>query len=232
MLMSSRFTSKSGLIQVLLVGIPLALAAFTHLWNPIGFPSIYVDEAHYMRRTMNVLEGLGPQESARTYHHPYDHPYFGQIFLASILAVVGYPNSLSVSEYGSIHSFEMLYLIPRVVMGLLAVVDTFVIYKIAQSRYDRKVAFIASLFFAVMPVSWFIRRIWLESIQLPFLLLSILLVVRQAKDPMKNSDTGGQSKGEYSNGFDLRCPLGVGYIYKDSSIYYDPIGRISCLYDK
>ena len=194
MLMSSRFTSKSGLIQVLLVGIPLALAAFTHLWNPIGFPSIYVDEAHYMRRTMNVLEGLGPQESARTYHHPYDHPYFGQIFLASILAVVGYPNSLSVSEYGSIHSFEMLYLIPRVVMGLLAVVDTFVIYKIAQSRYNRKVAFIASLFFAVMPVSWFIRRIWLESIQLPFLLLSILLVVRQAKDPMKNSDTGGKAK--------------------------------------
>ena len=194
MLMSSRFTSKSGLIQVLLVGIPLALAPFTHLWNPIGFPSIYVDEAHYMRRTMNVLEGLGPQESARTYHHPYDHPYFGQIFLASILAVVGYPNSLSVSEYGSIHSFEMLYLIPRVVMGLLAVVDTFVIYKIAQSRYNRKVAFIASLFFAVMPVSWFIRRIWLESIQLPFLLLSILLVVRQAKDPMKNSDTGGKAK--------------------------------------
>ena len=194
MLMSSRFTSKSGLIQVLLVGIPLALAAFTHLWNPIGFPSIYVDEAHYMRRTMNVLEGLGPQESARTYHHPYDHPYFGQIFLASILAVVGYPNSLSVSEYGSIHSFEMLYLIPRVVMGLLAVVDTFVIYKITQSRYNRKVAFIASLFFAVMPVSWFIRRIWLESIQLPFLLLSILLVVRQAKDPMKNSDTGGKAK--------------------------------------
>lgn len=194
MLMSSRFTSRSGLIQVLLVGIPLALAAFTHLWNPIGFPSIYVDEAHYMRRTMNVLEGLGPQESARTYHHPYDHPYFGQIFLASILAVVGYPNSLSVSEYGSIHSFEMLYLIPRVVMGLLAVVDTFVIYKIAQSRYNRKVAFIASLFFAVMPVSWFIRRIWLESIQLPFLLLSILLVVRQAKDPMKNSDTGGKAK--------------------------------------
>ena len=194
MLMSSRFTSRSGLIQVFLVGIPLALAAFTHLWNPIGFPSIYVDEAHYMRRTMNVLEGLGPQESARTYHHPYDHPYFGQIFLASILAVVGYPNSLSVSEYGSIHSFEMLYLIPRVVMGLLAVVDTFVIYKIAQSRYNRKVAFIASLFFAVMPVSWFIRRIWLESIQLPFLLLSILLVVRQAKDPMKNSDTGGKAK--------------------------------------
>ena len=195
MLTSTCFTSKSGFIKALLVGIPLALAAFTHLWNPIGFPSIYVDEAHYMRRTMNVLEGLGPQESARTYHHSYDHPYFGQIFLASILAVVGYPNSLSVSDYRSIHSIEMLYLIPRVVMGLLAVVDTFFIYKIAERRYSTKVAFIASLFFAVMPLGWFIRRIWLESIQLPFLLLSILLVVHHAKDPLKNNgDNDGKAK--------------------------------------
>ena len=34
-----------------------------HLWNPIGFPSIYVDEAHYMRESMNLLEGQGPRIS-------------------------------------------------------------------------------------------------------------------------------------------------------------------------
>ena len=86
------YTSKAGMKSALLVGVPLVLASFTHLWNPIGFPSIYVDEAHYMRRAMNVLQGLGPQESENVFHHPYDHPYFGQIFL-SILGVVGYPSS-------------------------------------------------------------------------------------------------------------------------------------------
>ena len=80
-------------------------------------------------------------------------------------------------------------------MGLLAVVDTFFIYKIVERRYSTKVAFVASLFFAVMPLGWFIRRIWLESIQLPFLLLSILLVVRHAKDPLKNNgDNDGKAK--------------------------------------
>jgi 4-amino-4-deoxy-L-arabinose transferase-like glycosyltransferase len=183
----SRVTSNVRLKSALLVGIPLALSAFTHLWNPIGFPSIYVDEGHYMRRTMNLLEGLGPQESAKVYQHPYDHPYFGQVFLASILGIFGYPNSLNLSWSGNtIHSIEMLYVIPRLIMGVLAVIDTFVIFKIAERRYSKKVAFIASILFAVMPVGWFIRRIWLESIQLPLLLVSILLVTRRANEQNEN----------------------------------------------
>jgi hypothetical protein len=190
----SRFSSNVRLKSALLVGVPLALAAFTHLWNPIGFPSIYVDEAHYMRRSMNLLEGQGPQESAKIYHHPYDHPYFGQVFLASILGVFDYPNSLNLSGSGNTeHSIEMLYVVPRLVMGVLAVIDTFVVFKIAERRYSRKVALIASILFAVMPVGWFIRRIWLESIQLPILLVSILLVIRRAKEQTKNYDD--RSKG-------------------------------------
>jgi hypothetical protein len=64
--------------------IPLILSAYTHLWNPIGFPSIFVDEDHYMRRALQILVGIGPQEmeSSVNQHHEYDHPYFGQIFLA------------------------------------------------------------------------------------------------------------------------------------------------------
>jgi hypothetical protein len=186
--LSTRFTSNVRLKSALFIGVPLALAAFTHLWNPIGFPSIYVDEAHYLRRTINMLEGLGPQESAKIYHHPYDHPYFGQIFMASILGVVGYPNlNLSGSE-STMHSIEMLYLVPRLVMGVLAVIDTFVIYKIAERRYSRKVALIGSILFAVMPMGWFIRRIWLESIQLPILLISILIVARPAKNSILSVD--------------------------------------------
>jgi hypothetical protein len=162
--------------SILLLFIPLVLSAFTHIWNPIGFPAIHVDEGHYMRRAMQVIEGQGPQESNNTYFYPYDHPYFGQLFLGGVLKLIGYPDILS-PKVGDIHSIEMLYLVPRVIMGLLAVVDTFLIYKIAEHRYSRKIAFVAAILFAVMPLSWILRRILLESIQLPFILSSILFLV-------------------------------------------------------
>jgi Dolichyl-phosphate-mannose-protein mannosyltransferase len=192
---ASLLVNNARLKSTLIIGIPLALSAFTHLWNPIGFPSIYVDEAHYMRRTMNLIEGHGPQESAKIFQHPYDHPYFGQVFLASILGVLDYPNSLNLSgSSDTIQSIEMMYVIPRLIMGVLAVIDTFVIYKIAERRYSRKVAFIASILFAVMPSGWFIRRIWLESIQLPLLLVSILLVIRRSEKLTEALDNRGLEK--------------------------------------
>ena len=66
-------------------------------------------------------------------------------------------------------------------MGILAVFDTFLTYKIADIRYNRKVGFISAALFAVMPATWFLRRIYLDSILLPFLLLSILCAVYYAK---------------------------------------------------
>ena len=156
------------------IAVPLVLSAFMHLWNPVGFPIADQDEGHYMRRAMQVLEGLGPQDP--DYVHPYDHPYFGQLFLASVLKVIGYPDLLQ-PKVGDIHSIEMLYFIPRFLMGVLAVIDTFLVYKIAETRYNRKVAFIAAILFAVMPFSWILRRVILDSIQLPLILLSILFVL-------------------------------------------------------
>jgi hypothetical protein len=158
------------------IAVPLVLSAFMHLWNPVGFPAIHVDEGHYMRRAMQVLEGLGPQESISVYVFAYDHPYFGQIFLASVLNVLGYPDVLQ-PKVGDIHSIEMLYLVPRLLMGVLAVIDTFLVYKIAETRYNRKVAFIAATLFAVMPFTWILRRAILDSIQLPLILLSILFAL-------------------------------------------------------
>lgn len=146
----------------------LALSAFTHLWNPVGFPEIFYDEGIYMHRTMNIIMGVGPQDGKF-----YDHPFFGQIFLGSILSSIGYPNSLNPSQ----DSILSLYVVPRVLMGLLAVFDTFLIYKIAQKRYNSKVSVFASLLFAVMPMTWITRRILLDSILLPFVLLSILLAL-------------------------------------------------------
>lgn len=74
--------------------IPIALSAFTHIWNPIGFPSIHIDEgAYYMERAFSVLNGQGPQKEGGQ----YDHPYFGWLFLAGIFKLVGYPESLTLN---------------------------------------------------------------------------------------------------------------------------------------
>ena len=92
------------------------------------------------------MEGLGPQEA-----YYYDHPFFGQIFLGGVLKVIGYPESLNPSP--DEHSIESLYEVPRVLMGILAVIDTFLVYKISERMYNRNVALFASILFAVMPVT-------------------------------------------------------------------------------
>jgi hypothetical protein len=146
---------------------------------------------------MQVLDGGGTLDP--TSH--VDHPYFGQIFLAAVFKIIGYPFSLNPHP-GDIHSIETLYLVPRLLMGILAVVDTFLIYKIADWRYNRKVAFIASILFAVMPLTWFLRKIYLDSIQLPFLLSSILFAVYFSKEQLytnrkeysTNNNKNGQNK--------------------------------------
>jgi hypothetical protein len=120
------------------------------------------------------MEGLGPQEA-----YYYDHPFFGQIFLGGMLTVIGYPESLNPSP--DPHSIESLYEVPRILMGILALIDTFLIYKISESMYNRNVALFASILFAVMPVTWFTRMILLDSILLPFLLFSIFLAVHTRK---------------------------------------------------
>jgi hypothetical protein len=166
------------LTSELLLLIPLAFSAFTHLWNPIGFPSIYVDEGHYMRRSLQVLEWSGHQEpsSAFTGYHPYDHPYLGQILLGFILKMVGYPSSLDPAAV-EVSSIQMLHMVPRIFMGFLAVIDTFLVYKISSLRYNKKVALAAAILFAVMPMTWLVRRILLESILLPLILSSVFFAV-------------------------------------------------------
>ncbi len=166
----------------LIIIIPLILAAFTHLYNPGGFPCLHADEAKYVRRALHILVGLGPHDPSSRFDHAqvstssYDHPYFGQIFLAGMFKIIGYPSSLNPSS--SIQSIEMLYVVPRVIMGLLAVLDTFLIYKIVERRYNTKTgALLASTLFAVMPISWLMRRIYLDSILMPFVLSSILIAI-------------------------------------------------------
>ncbi len=152
--------------------VSLSLSSFTHLINPIGWPSLYYDEGIYMLRAMHLMNGLGPQEEPTF----YDHPYFGQIFLAGVLSLIGYPHVFG-PQIGNTNSLEMLYLIPRIIMGIIAVVDTFLIFQISDRIYNKRVALIASIIFGVTPLSWLLRWILLDSILVPFLLLSILLAV-------------------------------------------------------
>jgi Dolichyl-phosphate-mannose-protein mannosyltransferase len=166
-----------NITSIAIVTIPLLLSAFTHVWNPIGSPDIHDDEGHYIRRALHVSEGLGAQEKEKG----YDHPYFGWLFLGSMFNIVGYPDSLSPRP-GDVSFIEVLWSAPRIFVGILAVVDTFLIYKIAETGYNRKVAFTAAILFAVMPSSWLMRSVFLETLQLPLILLSILFAMYYKKN--------------------------------------------------
>jgi len=154
--------------------IILILSAYIHLWNPVGFPDIFFDEGIYMRRAMNVLETGNPQEG-----YFYDHPYFGQLVLAGFLKITGFPQTVE-------QSLELSYLIPRLLMGVLAVIDTFLVYQITKKRFGKKTAILASVLFGVMPITWMLRRILLDTILLPFLLSSILLALYSKDSKNKN----------------------------------------------
>lgn len=153
--------------------IPLVLASFTHFINPVGFPDVFFDEGIYMRRAMNMIDTGNPQES-----YLYDHPYFGQIILAGVLQITNYPHNDTSTDP---ESLQNLYLIPRLFMGLIAVLSTFLVYQIAKEKFGNNVALLSSTLFAVMPFTWIFNRILLDSILLPFLLASILLAIHFAK---------------------------------------------------
>ena len=153
--------------------IPIVLCGFVHLWKPTDFPyGLSNDEAIYLRRAIHVLNGLGPQEGPF-----YDHPYFAQLFLAGIFKIVGYPHSLHPNPDGKAVSIEMLYLIPRILTGVLSIADTFLIFKMTDLLYNRKAAFLAAMLFAVTPIGSELRWVHLEPIQLPFFLSSILFAI-------------------------------------------------------
>ena len=85
--------------------VSLILSSLTHLFNPIGWPGLYYDEGIYLGRSMHLMNGLGPQEDPTF----YDHPYFGQFFLAGIFSLIGYPHTIN-PQIGNTISIEMLYL--------------------------------------------------------------------------------------------------------------------------
>lgn len=165
-------TSHGKVKIIILLSILLCLVGYTHFWNVTGFPFIHVDEGHYLRKAISTLEGQGFQPQER-----YLSPYFGQIFLAGIFKTIGFPNFILNDSSQSPATIEGLFLVPRILTGILAMVDLFLIWKITERRYNKRIALISSFLFAVMPYNLMTRMVLLESIQLPLLLTSILLLL-------------------------------------------------------
>ena len=101
---------------------------------------------------MHVMEGLGPQEDPTF----YDHQYFRQLFLAGVFSLNGYPHITS-PHIGNTISIETLFFIPRTIIGLLAIFDTFLVFQISGRLYNKRVALISSIIFGITPLSWLLR---------------------------------------------------------------------------
>jgi Dolichyl-phosphate-mannose-protein mannosyltransferase len=169
----------------LFIIIPIGLAAFTHLWNPIGFPYPEFDEGIYMGRGLYFLTYQDLDDPIFI----YDHPYFGNIFMAGLFKLANFvnPNLLNISEHGYESSIVQLFLSSRLAMGLLAIIDTILIYKIVERVYNnRTYGFFASVLFAVMPATWLSRWVHLDTIQLPFVLASILFALWASSNKQEN----------------------------------------------
>jgi hypothetical protein len=174
---------KNRLIFIIL---SLVLSAITHLWNPVGFPDLFYDEGVYIGRALHFLQSNNPQEG---YFH--GHPVFGQVFLGMLLKLTEftdtthyYHSKTDTNNYNSnnnlddsVESIKHLYLLPRIWMGILSVLDTLLVYKICETRYNCRVAALAAILFAVMPITWFTRRVLLDSILLPFFLASVFFAI-------------------------------------------------------
>lgn len=165
--MTSLYESKYFTIILI-----LSVSTLFHLYNVTGFPTIHIDEGTYMYRAMHFLT-FGNVEWNHSF---YDHPYFGPVMLGSIFKIFNFPHfALSNIQFQGL--MDAPYTIPRIMMGLFAVIDTFLIYAISKKLYGRNVGIISSLLFSVLPFTWALRRIYLESILLPLLLSSVLLVL-------------------------------------------------------
>ena len=162
----------------LLVAI-IALSAYTHTWNPRGFPILHGDEGTYVQRGVGIL-------NHEVLYGLHDHPFFGQTVLAGFMYVSGYPGLLDDPPADPSH-LGALYAYPRAFMGLLAVLDTLLVYLIADRMFGRRVAAVATVIFAVAPMSLLLRMVLLDSILLPFVLSSVLLALH-SRGPDKDSN--------------------------------------------
>ena len=165
-LVLGRCSDKRSLFLLVVI---IALSAYTHMWNPAGFLTFQVDESVYMERGVGIL-------NHEVLYGLHDHPFFGQTVLAGFMYVTGYQGLFDDPSTEPSH-LEAFYAYPRAFMGLLAVLDTLLVYLIADRMFGRRVAAVSAVIFAVAPMSLLLRLVLLDSILLPFALSSVLLAL-------------------------------------------------------
>ena len=101
-------------------------------------------------------------------------PTLDQSFWQAVLYIINYP-AIIVPDFHDYSSVELAYIVPRLIIGFFSILDTILLYAITKIHYNRDVAIISSLLFSIMPLTWAMRRIYLESILYPFLLSAILI---------------------------------------------------------
>ena len=165
----THFWRRSGQTPFFLLVVILTLSAYTHTWNPAGFPVLVSDESVYVKRGVGVLNN-------EILYGKYDHPFFGQIVIAGFMHVAGYQNLIDDPSTDPSH-IEAFYAYPRAFMGLLAVIDTLLVYLIANRMFGWRVATVSAVIFAAAPMSLLLKMVMLDSILLPFVLSSVLLAL-------------------------------------------------------
>ncbi len=73
--------------------------------------------------------------------------FWTTVFGQSVVNIIGYQNSFDLPDYLDAQTFETSFFVPRFLTGILAVFDTFLIYKISERRYNATVGFIAGYTF-------------------------------------------------------------------------------------
>lgn len=146
----------------------LVLSVSLRLYNVEKFPDMFYDEGVYLDRAVFFLQtGILQQWF-------YDHPFLGWLLLSPFVGAAGYGQSMLTLTREQV---AYMYSLPHLVMGLVAVIDTLLLYLLVKKIYGRaSIALVASALFATSAGSWLLRRVTLDSFMTTFILLSYLVI--------------------------------------------------------
>lgn len=169
----------------------VALSSFTHLHALTNNPGIWWDEGTYIGRGIVVVRQhtLYPDsdamESNVAYYGTdyYGHPFLGWGILALVFALVGYPGSLQGRPPG-VDTLALYYLVPRTVMAVLTILDTFLIYAVGRRAFGRpRHGLAAAALFALSPVTRQMLYVQLDNFMTFWFLLAVhLALISQARE--------------------------------------------------
>jgi 4-amino-4-deoxy-L-arabinose transferase-like glycosyltransferase len=141
----------------------VATAILVHIPNLLGYPAWFYDEGAYLTSSLQWL-----QTGHLTY---YGHPFAPLAILAALFATVN-PRD---------------YLIPRMLMVALSVIDGLLLYRVTGLFFpkDKRLAILTPLLYEATPLSArYLRLTVVDNFLVLFLLLSILFILSRPRSPI------------------------------------------------